>query len=354
MNQKTIGIYTYKVAGLSSWDPDTIRTGITGSEESVIYISQKLAKQGFKVIVFADPPVNSRHSDVDANPRFVNLGFHLSDLLDVAVSWRMPNIAKQLRRFARKVYLWPADLLDRRVPREMVDAIDDVLWISHWQQEQWMSITPEFAKFTSIFGNGINPEDFSTAAARENPYSCIYGSNYARGLEILLDLWPTLQMHYPQATLDIYYGWQHWGCLAPEKEARMRKILPNLQSVHEHGLVGHAELNRAFGKASFWTYPCIMPETFCITALRAQMSGSIPVIIEGSALKETVRQGYRCSKPEDYLATLLKAMSRAHAISIEERRNMKQFVQQEYTWEKIAAGWAALFFGIYTPPRQKL
>jgi len=226
----------------------------------------------------------------------------------------------------------------------MIDAFDDVLWISQWQREQWRSVSPRFSKFSSIFGNGINPEDFSMPARRENPYSCIYGSNYARGLEILLDLWPALQAHYPQATLDIYYGWQHWGCLSPQKEARMRKILPTLSNVREHGQVGHAELNLAYGKASFWTYPCILPETFCITAIRAQMAGAIPVIVEGSALKETVRHGYCCSKPEDYLAMLLKAMSQVESISLDDRRKMKGFVLREFTWEKIAAGWCRLMF----------
>jgi glycosyltransferase involved in cell wall biosynthesis len=344
MNQKTIGIITYKVPNLPPWDPETIRTGITGSEEAVIYVSQHLAKQGWKVIVFADPPKDSIYSCIDANPRFVDLDFFSTDLLDVAISWRMPHIGKQLRRFARKVYFWPEDTIDRRVSVDMVDAFDDVLWISKYQREQWMSITPEFARFTSIFGNAINPEEFSQAAERDNPYSCIYGSNYARGLEILLDIWPALIRHYPRATLDIYYGWQHWGCLAREKEAKMKRILPNLRNVQEHGLVGHAELNRAYSNASFWTYPCIMPETFCTTAIRAQMGGAIPVIIDGSALKETVRHGYRCAKPQDYLATLLKAMSQAESISLTDRRKMKQFVLQEYTWEKIAARWSALFY----------
>ncbi len=343
MNQKTIGIVTYKVLGLPSWDPDTVQTGITGSEESVIYISQKLAKLGWKVLVFADPPPGSIHSAIDANPRFVSLEFRQFSRLDVAVSWRMPNISPQLRRIARKVYLWPADVLVHSIPKVMVDAFHDVLWISQYQREQWMSIMPEFGRFTSIFGNGINPEDFSDVLARENPYSCIYGSNYGRGLEILLDLWPIVQTHYPRATLDIYYGWQHWGSLAVDREAKMRRELPTLRNVREHGLVGHSVLNRAYEKASFWTYPCILPETFCITALRAQMGGAIPVIIEGSALKETVRHGYRCFKPEDYLATLLKAMSHAEAITVADRKMMRQFIHQEYTWEKIADGWSKLF-----------
>ena len=343
MGQQTVGIITYKVPGLKPWDPDTIHRGITGSEEAVIYVSQKLAAIGFKVVVFGDPPPDSVHSSSISNPRFMSLDRPYPGSLDIAISWRMPHIAKELKRHVPKVYFWPADTMDRRLPKEMIEAFDGVLWLSEWQRKQWMSINPAFADFTSVFGNGINPEDFQDVQERENPYSCIYGSNYARGLEIMLDIWPAVKEQYPQATLDIYYGWQHWGCLSPEKEEKMREQIPRLKDVCDHGLVGHLELNRAYGQASFWTYPCIRPETFCITAIRAQMSGAIPVIIEGSALSETVKHGYKCHDRNAYLSTLISAMSAAKSIGLDDRRKMKEFILQEYTWEKIAAGWQKLF-----------
>jgi glycosyltransferase involved in cell wall biosynthesis len=340
---KTVGIMTYRVPSLKPWDPDTIRTGITGSEEAVIYISQKLAKLGLKVTVFADPPKGSIHSHPNANPRFVNLEFQPQKPLDAVVSWRMPHIGHSLRRLGRRVYFWPADIIDRRLPQEMILAFDDVLWLSQWQRSQWISMNPGFGRFTHIFGNGINPEEFTLPSDRENPYSCIYGSNYARGLEILLAIWPAIKSHYPRATLDLYYGWQTWGCLSPEKEDKMRKLLTTLQDVQDHGLIGHAELNCAYGNASFWTYPCIMPETFCTTAIRAQMGGAIPVIIDGSALKETVRYGFRCDRSENYLATLLQAMRKAETITIEERQKMRDWILREYTWETMAKRWKELF-----------
>lgn len=340
---ETIGIVTYKVPSLEPWDPDTVQKGITGSEEAVIYVSQKLAGLGYRVVVFADPPCGSVHSALNANPRFVDLSRIYQTPLDIAISWRMPWIGKELRKIAKKVYLWPADVLPEKVPPDLVLAFDDVLWVSQWQRKQWTSVTREFARFPRSFGNAVNPEEFGPAAERENPYSCIYGSNYARGLEIMLKIWPEVKRHYPRATLDIYYGWRHWGCLAPDKEAWMRKILPMLPDVFEHGLVGHAELNRAYSKTSFWTYPCIMPETFCTTAIRAQMGGAIPVVIEGSALSETVRHGFRCVHREEYLPTLLRAMSVAKEITVGERQKMKEFILQEYTWKTIADKWAEAF-----------
>lgn len=330
---------------MEPWDPDSVQTGINGSEETVIYMSQKLADLGYKVLVFGDPPLNSKHGHPDANPRFVNLDYNEGSTLDIAISWRMPDVASLLRARAKKVYLWPHDTCSFSLTTTQINGFDDVLWLSEWQRAQWISINPGFAQFTHIFGNGINSELIEPLQKKENPYACIYASNYARGLEILLDIWPEIKSQYPKATLDIYYGWQHWGLLSDEKVARMRAQIHEYASldVREHGQVGHDELNKAFAKTSLWTYPCIGLETFCITALRAQCAGAFPVIIEGSALKETVRHGFKCFNPSAYRSTLLKAMEQIDKVTLDERKKMREFILAEYSWDHLARQWKELF-----------
>lgn len=344
-SQKTIAIVTYKVYGAKPWDPDSIHSGVTGSEEAVIYVSQKLATLGYQVTVLGNPPEDSPHSAKDANPRFVDDGFDDGTHYDIAISWRMPDKALLLKQRATKVYLWPHDTYHWPLTEEQISGFDDVLWLSNWQREQWMSINPGFATFTQIIGNGINPEQFSEVTQRKNPYSCIYSSNYARGLEILLDIWLGVKQEFPQATLDIYYGWQHWGLLSPEKEAKMRAQIATLRAfgVHDHGLVSHQKLNDAYAQASLWTYPCIGLEVFCITAIRAQVAGCVPVIIDGHGLIETVRHGYRCTKPDEYLATLLHAMREIRMVTVDERQKIGNFVREEYTWGLVAEKWKRLF-----------
>ena len=226
----------------------------------------------------------------------------------------------------------------------MIEGFDDVLWLSKWQREQYSSVNPPFEKFSRIFGNGINPEQFEPIQERENPYSCIYGSNYGRGLEQLIDLWPIVKHRFPRATLDIYYGWQSgWGMFSAHQEKILRGKIERLSGVTEHGQVGHDELNQAYAKASFWTYPCQFPETFCITALRAQFAGAIPVVIQGAALHETVRHGYRCTRPDEYLQLLSRALGDAEKITLDERKKMSEFISNEYTWKVIANKFNQLF-----------
>ena len=108
-----MGIFTIPHVGMTAWDPDSIASGITDAEEAVIYISQKLVKLGCKVLVFGDPPKDSKHSLPGANPRFVELNLHdaLSKpgseslpKIDIAISWRIPIIAELLHSCAKKGY----------------------------------------------------------------------------------------------------------------------------------------------------------------------------------------------------------------------------------------------------------
>ncbi len=331
---------TYKIPGENTWDPSSLQRGISGSEEAVIYMSEELAKLGYRVTVLGNP---STDSPPTANPRYIDIDHDDSAKYDIAISWRKATAAKQLKKRARKVYFWPHDPCNRKITDTQIDRYDGVLWLSKWQREQWVALNPGFSKFTTIFGNGINPSPHKPSV--ENPYSCIYSSNYGRGLEILLDIWPTVKQKFPKATLDLYYGWKHWGHLTPEKEAQMKAQVAKLADlgVRDHGMVSHKELDDAHARASLWTYPCTAPETFCITALRAQAAGNIPVILDGTALTETVRHGFRCNDREAYLATLLEAMESAPKISEEDRKNIGAFVREEYTWEAVARQWKKLF-----------
>lgn len=342
---KTIGIFTFLPKGVNPWDPESIKTGITGSEEAVIYAAEELKKLGFKVVIFGEPPLNSFHSHPHANPRYVSMSTQENIPIDIAISWRAPAAAHHLRQFATQVYLWPHDITNQKISTYLAQGFDDVLWLSSFQRAQWMTVSPGFAKYQNIYGNGIQANQFREVTERENPYSCIYGSNYGQGLEYLLDLWPGVKKEFPRATLDIYYGWEHWGFLSPAEEAKVRKQIADYAplGVKEHGLVSHEEIHRAYERASFWTYPLKFHETFCITALKAQFGGAIPVARAVTGLTESMRHGYRCSTQEAYAAILFRALKGANEITLDQRKAMRDFILKEYTWAKVTQKWKAKF-----------
>lgn len=344
MSHKKIGIFTYPFEGVSAWDPDSILEGISGSEEAVIYMAEELARLNYEVYVIGNPPHRSKHSQTEANPRYI-VQEDLNFFLDIAISWRVPFKAPDLRRLAHQVYLWPHDSWHQPLLDSRTYHFDDVLWLSNWQREQWISVIPAFVRYKKVFGNGIDITSFGPIRSRTNPYSCIYASNYGNGLEELLQIWPNVKCLYPLATLDVYYGWQHWGLLNAQEEGHLRHLVQELKKldVNEHGKVSHLKLNEAFEKTSFWTYPCSNPEAFCITALRAQYAGAIPVVIKCGALAETVRHGYMCCDPLDYQNLLLKAFCDSENISFNQRTQMRSFIDCQYTWFHIAKEWKELF-----------
>jgi glycosyltransferase involved in cell wall biosynthesis len=349
LGAQSLAIFAGPVGGVAPWDPDSIQEGIGGSEEAIIYVSHELAQMGYQVTVFGDVPPDSRHSDPGCNPRYLNLD-HETARFDVGIVWRMPWLVELVRSRARQLYFWPHDVytaaLGKLYTDPQIHQFDGVLWLSDWQSAQWTRERPHFGDLPhQMCGNGIQPTQFMSVIERTNPYACIYASNYTRGLSYLLDIWPIVHHLFPRATLDIYYGWT--PDVSSELRAHLEQQFQLLEplGVRHHGRVGHQQLNQAFAQASFWTYPCLFDETFCITALRAQFSGAIPVVLHRAALKETVRYGYVCEASKDYLPMLIVALTEAESTPLSDRQKMSQFILEKHTWHQVATRWNALFRG---------
>lgn len=124
-----------------------------------------------------------------------------------------------------------------------------------------------------------------------------YFSAYYRGLEVLLKMWPKIREAVPDAELRIYYGWGSWDALEGENgrefHERIDKLLEELadSGVTEYGRVDHETLAEAMRQTKVWAYPTEFPEIHCITALKAQAAGCIPVVTDVGALSETVITG---------------------------------------------------------------
>lgn len=138
----------------------------------------------------------------------------------------------------------------------------------------------------------------------KKPFSVGYFSAYYRGLECLLDMWPKIRAEVPEATLDVYYGWESWVALEGEDDFyhRMEEKFDKLKKdgVTVHGRVSHKELAKAMKQTQVWAYPTQFEEIHCITALKAQEAGCYPVVTSVAALKETVQCGDKINTRKIY------------------------------------------------------
>ncbi len=187
-----------------------------------------------------------------------------------------------------------------------------------------------------------------------NPHRIIYGSSYDRGLSHLLEIWSQIKKEVPDAQLHIFYGWDLFDkgyAGNPERmdwKDRMNKLMEQKGITHL-GRIGHAELQKEFDTAGVWAYPCHFGEISCITAMRAQIGGAIPVVVNYAALKETVHYGvkvegdiYEPEVKEDFknqLVALLKDEKKQEEI----RKEMMPWAQKEFGWSKVALQWDAEF-----------
>lgn len=180
----------------------------------------------------------------------------------------------------------------------------------------------------------------------------IYTSSYDRGLEHLLRIWPNVIKEVPDATLDIYYGWQLFdkfyknnpGMMAWKK--RMLKLMEH-KSITDHGRVTQDEIAEKMKEADVWAYPTHFDEISCITGMKAQAFGCIPVVINKAALKETVQYGVKVDGDifnpkvkEEYAKELIKVLKRETKVDVDE---MIKWANKKYTWSSVAKQWSDEF-----------
>lgn len=179
-------------------------------------------------------------------------------------------------------------------------------------------------------------------ATKKRPFSVGYFSAYYRGLECLLDMWPKIRAEIPEATLDIFYGWESWLSLEGEDDFyhRMEEKFAKLadQGVTVHGRVSHEELAKAMKEIQVWAYPTQFAEIHCITALKAQEAGCYPVVTNVAALNETVQSGTKIRTQKIYVDEY-KQEKFAEAVISALKEGKTGTPVEGVDWQDVGAAW---------------
>lgn len=183
-----------------------------------------------------------------------------------------------------------------------------------------------------------------------NPHSCIYMSSYDRGLEHLLKMWPEVRQAIPDATLVICYGWflfAKYFADNPERMSWMEKMnkLMEQPGITHLGRISHEALREELLKTAVFSYPTHFGEISCISAMKAQAWGAIPVVINYAALKETVQWGIKVEgdiydqETKDEYTKQLIALLRDEAKQDEIREPMMKWAKEKFSWANVAKEW---------------
>lgn len=341
--------------------PGLVHSGIGGTEEAYIAVSAGLADLGHQVTVYADCRDAAGTYD----------GVVWRDLNDLAA--RIPSdilVTSMLEPldaipFVRDslVYLWLHVHLDIGQVTAAADRWHKLMVISGYSRQAYASV-PDDRVFKTR--NGIHPAHFERRVDRV-PYRIAYGSDYDRGLSILLWQWPRIRAAVPQATLHVFYGWEVFDLKlemlrrigSPILEGRLRlreQVIAGLsqEGVVHLGRIGHQEVADEMLAAEVWGYPCVFPETSCITAMKAQAGGAIPVVFPTAALRETVRFGARTIadplESRDLAVALGEAWYEALIGTLRDRAAqdsirpaMMADARTVFAWPTVAREWAEEF-----------
>lgn len=331
------------------WTPDSIHTtGIGGSEEAVINMAKELHTMGYNVTIYNTIMQEKTFDGVVYKPWWE---FNPKDKCDFFIGWRFETIFDQEIN-ATKKYLWLHDVVqEEEYTPERLKNIDKILVLSHYHRTNLPSIPDEKFFITS---NGVDISLFEKEVKRK-PFSMIYTSSYDRGLQQLLEMWKDIKKEIPEATLDIYYGWGNFDIRYadnPERKLWKQYMVSLMQQdgVKEHGRVSHQKIATAMLSSEIWAYPTTWLETNCITGLKAQMAGCIPVTIGLGALPETVHYGktlngdYNIYTNEGKKAYIVALKEVAYTINKYDRVTMQSDMKQKYSWSAIAKSWEKELF----------
>lgn len=352
--KKSIALYVGQ-GPLGIWGPWSLDEGIGGSEEAVIQLSRQLSLLGWQVTVFATPGERAGddiYGDKIYEPAIKwkqYYEFSPHDEYDVVIAWRNPGFFDGQFK-ARKKYLWLHDLMDREefIPERLAN-LDKVIFVGQYHADYYKGVIPEEKWFVS--GNGIAPEDFIEVDGNERtPHRMVYMSAYNRGLKLLLDMWPEVKKEVPDATLDVYYGWESYDAINRDNPERMEwkdglvKQMKELEGVTDYGRISHKQIAEELSKSDVLAYPCIFPEVYCITYVKAMAAGTYPVTSDYAELvsydgahAHYERDGIQ-QFITDYTQLLIKTLK--EGVSDEVRTNLKQTARNKYSWKSTAKEWS--------------
>ncbi len=187
----------------------------------------------------------------------------------------------------------------------------------------------------------------------EKQHTLFWGSSYDRGLDHVLFMWPDILAKFPDAKLNICYGWDLFDALRggnPERlewQSNVKKLMQQKGVVH-WGRVSKEKLKEIRSTCGIWAYPTYFPEINCITALECQSDGVVPVVIDDFALSETVQSGVKVKgniekfeTQEEFKKQLIDLMGDTKRWK-EEQEKGKEFAKN-YTWNNISPKWEEKF-----------
>ena len=286
-----------------------VKHALGGSETAVAFLSAQFPDR-YSVYVTGNV-LEETIGNVHYIPN-ANIGSLLEDThFEVAIISRylyFVDLYPQLR--TDKLVLWVHDLSivttqDSSYKPDQVEKhknkFTHVVALTHWHRQNLIRQYPGIGR-VSVINNGLDLQSFPVTPSKvRNRF--VFSSCPDRGLTRLLQLWPSIVRHYPDATLKIatYKMDMYSPCGIDD--------INKMEGVEFLGLLNPTELYAQMGLAEYWLFPSEYAETSCITAMEMMYSKVVCMYYPYAGIVDTVDgNGIELTK-NDELFTILDVMA---------------------------------------------
>lgn len=332
------------------WTPETALTkGVGGSEESVIHIARGLSRKGWNVTVYNNCGKDAGVYDgVNYRPFWE---YNVRDKQDVTILWRHPRPA-DFKPNSTKVFVDLHDVVpEGELYAERLEHIDKIFVKTKAHRDLFPSVADE--KFT-IIPNGIDPSQFELEVEKD-PYLILNTSSPDRHLKATLDVFEKLLEKNPKYKLAWYYGWDVFDEVHEKDEEVMgwkKEQLERFEKLKVEGkaeggsMISHTEIAKKYLESSFYLYPTRFFEIHCISAVKAQLAGTVPITSDYGALAETVQYGKKIHEHVEKMGESIPELQGQNIdeyveaiLTEKEDPKMREWAKETYNWQAIVGMW---------------
>lgn len=237
---RTLEIYDEELPSTWIWNPDRY---VGGTHEFVFNIAKYASEMFSEVVVYYDGKPG-KYGGVYYMPRSQYSG------TDVVLACN--SIPSKLGKFNIAWLSWS------NAKDSDYIGFDDRIVISKYHQSL-------FGNNSRVVGLGVDYKDFADPVKKIEG-QCLFSSSPDRGKSFLLSIWDRVKMETGAKLITTY-----------DTDISEKEMIDN------------------YKKSQFWLHPGLGIELFCLSAVKAQMAGCIPVYVPHMALDETVKYGVETS-----------------------------------------------------------
>lgn len=162
-----------------------------------------------------------------------------------------------------------------------------IVFVSHWQQEQFLTRLKVPYSKGIVLQNAITPLPFHVKP-KKGVFKLIYASTPFKGLDVLLDAFEIVSGKRDDIELNIYSSFKIYD--RPWMDIKYNYLYDrarNMKNVNYHSSVSNEELRRVLQEIHLLAYPATTQETSCLIVIECMSAGCLCLVPNWGALPET-------------------------------------------------------------------